>query len=68
VQHEHVPHARIDVDRKVCSVYICQMRKRLTKYGLKIKTLWGFGYQLSQEHRRKATEMILSRVALPALA
>jgi hypothetical protein len=65
VQHENVPHARIDVDRKVCAVYVCTMRQSLLKHGLKIKTIWGYGYLLSQEHRRKAMDLILSRVALP---
>jgi hypothetical protein len=65
LQHENVPHARIDVDRKVCAVYVCKMRQILLKHGLKIKTIWGYGYQLSQEHRHKAMDLILSRVALP---
>jgi len=61
MQHDYVPHARIDVDRKVCSVYVCLMRQKLLRHGLKIRTLWGYGYQLSQEHRRKAMELILSK-------
>jgi len=65
VQHERVPLERIDVGRKVFTTYVCHMRQNLHKHGLRIKTLWAYGYQLSPEHRRKAQDMILARV-LPA--
>lgn len=65
VQHEQVPHARIDVAHKSFGVHVCKMRQRLFSHGLKIKTLWGYGYKLSAEHRSKAMEMILTRVAPP---
>ena len=61
--HEQVPHARIDVEHKSFGVHVCKMRQRLFKHGLRIKTLWGYGYKLSAEHRRKAMNMILDAVA-----
>lgn len=68
VQHEHVPHARIDLDHGLLVVNICKMRKLLRPFALTIKTLWGYGYQLSAEHRLKARELILNRLDPPALA
>ena len=63
VQHEQVSHERTGISRRVCSVYICQIRRRLAEHGLRIRTLWGYGYQLSQAHRRKAMELILTQMA-----
>jgi DNA-binding response OmpR family regulator len=62
VQHEHVPHARIDLDHKLLVVNICKMRRFLRPFDIVIKTLWGYGYQLSASHRHKAMEMILANV------
>jgi len=63
MQHEQVPHERIDVEHKSFGVHVCKMRQQLFKHGLKIKTLWGYGYQLSPDDRRKAMELILARMA-----
>ncbi len=30
------------------------MRKALVQHQIKIQTLWGYGYQISAEHRKKA--------------
>jgi len=63
VQHEQVSHERADVGRRSRSVYVCQIRRRLAGHGLQIETLWGYGYRLSQAHRRKAMELILAQMA-----
>jgi hypothetical protein len=62
LQYEHVPHARVDIDHKALQVHICRMRKALQLHGLRIETLWGYGYQLPAEHRRRAMELVLARV------
>jgi hypothetical protein len=63
VQHERVSHEHTGVGPRVCNVYICQIRRRLAEHGLQIRTLWGYGYQLSQAHRHKAMELILTQLA-----
>jgi DNA-binding response OmpR family regulator len=45
---------------KIVDVAICSMRKRLKKFGIEIVTLWGYGFQLSSEHRRRAMDLILA--------
>jgi hypothetical protein len=53
---------------KTMDVHIHFMRRRLVSFGIVIETLWGFGYQLSDPHRRTAMDLILARVAgQPAL-
>lgn len=64
-QHEVVPRERVDIDSKSFGVHVCKMRQHLHQYGIKIITLWGFGYQLSPDDRRKAMELILAQ-ACPA--
>jgi DNA-binding response OmpR family regulator len=55
-------------DGKAMGVRVHYMRKRLAPFGIAITTLWGFGYQLSDPHRRTAMDLILTRVAgQPAL-
>jgi hypothetical protein len=44
------------------SVHIHHLRRRLSAHGLRITTLWGHGYQLSDADRRKAMDLILARV------
>ena len=65
VQYEQVPHARVDVEHKSFGVHVCKMRRQLFRHGIEIETLWGYGYKLSPEHRRKAMEMILAVVSPP---
>lgn len=63
LQYEHVPHARVDIDRQELAVHICRMRKALAVHHLRIETLWGYGYSLPSEHRRRAMEMVLPKVS-----
>jgi DNA-binding response OmpR family regulator len=64
VQHEVVPHARLDINRGSLMVHIYTLRHRLKPHGIEIKTLWGYGYQLSTADRRQAMDLILQR-AMP---
>jgi DNA-binding response OmpR family regulator len=52
---------------KIMDVRVHYLRKRLVPFGIAITTLWGFGYQLSDPHRRMIMDLILARVAQPAL-
>jgi hypothetical protein len=45
-------------DPKMTDVVICKLRKKLDPLGIKILTLWGRGYYLSEDGR-KAAEIIL---------
>lgn len=48
-------------DPKMVDVVVCNLRKRLKPFGVKIKTLWGRGYYLDEENRTKV-EAILARL------
>ena len=63
IQHEVVSKDRDDMAGRTMDVHICSMRKRLRPFKIKIITLWGFGFQLSLEDRRRAMDLILARVA-----
>jgi DNA-binding response OmpR family regulator len=40
-------------DSNLTSVYICKIRKKLERHGIKIITLWGQGYYLDDESKEK---------------
>jgi hypothetical protein len=40
-------------------VHIHHLRQRLSPFGIRIVTCWGYGYQLLPEDRRKVMELIL---------
>lgn len=43
---------------KIVDVYVCKMRKRLKDHGLDLVTIWGYGYSMSLEHRKRAYELL----------
>ena len=59
VQKGELSKAGGDMTDKTIDVHICGMRRSLQPFGIKITTLWGHGYRLSAEHRRKALDLIL---------
>ena len=59
MQNDHVAKAGSDV----MDVRICGMRKRLQGFAIKIITLWGYGYQLSIDDRRRALDLVLRESA-----
>ena len=78
VEHEHVSREALHLalartsdpnsDIKIVDVSVCRMRKQLAPFAIAIKTMWGYGYQLSVENRRRAMDLILQRVSsVPAL-
>jgi DNA-binding response OmpR family regulator len=60
IQNANVPKERISMAHRTIDVHICRIRKALAPFGIAIATLWGYGYQLSDPHRRKAMDLILS--------
>jgi DNA-binding response OmpR family regulator len=48
------PHA----DQKVVEVRVCKMRKKLRPHGIEIRTVWGEGYELTNESARIIKEAL----------
>lgn len=47
-----------ETDPKMVDVVICNLRKRLKPFDLKIETLWGDGYYMTPETRARAQQQI----------
>jgi DNA-binding response OmpR family regulator len=63
-QHEVVSREGTSLVTPKCfDVHVCTMRKKLQSYKIKILSLWGYGYQLSQDDRRKVMDLVLAKVA-----
>jgi Transcriptional regulatory protein, C terminal len=62
VQHDAMSKKRETMAEKTVDVHVCRMRKKLQPFEIVIRTVWGYGYQLSVEHRRKTMDLILRRV------
>jgi DNA-binding winged helix-turn-helix (wHTH) protein len=60
LQRTEVSRQRVGMDGNLLSVHICGLRKRLKPFNIAVDTLWGEGYQLSAENRRKVTERLLA--------
>jgi two-component system cell cycle response regulator CtrA len=45
-------------DPKIIDVFICKLRTRLKKYGVKVSCKWGLGYFMDGENKRKLRELI----------
>jgi two-component system cell cycle response regulator CtrA len=45
-------------DPKIIDVFICKLRVRLRKYGVKVSCKWGLGYFMDGENKRKLRELI----------
>ena len=63
VQHSQMSKKRTDMAEKTVDVHICRMRKQLKPFEVDIKTLWGYGYQMTMANRRRTMDIILQRVA-----
>jgi DNA-binding response OmpR family regulator len=47
-----------ETDIKIVDVVVCKLRKKLALVGLKMGTIHSIGYEMSEEHRNKAWELI----------
>jgi DNA-binding response OmpR family regulator len=45
-------------EEKILDVWVCKMRKKLTPYGIEIKTHWGVGYEMPEESKARARELM----------
>ena len=45
-------------DIKIIDVFMCKLRKKIQKYGVEIKTVWGEGYYISPEHKEVLKQLI----------
>ena len=54
---------RSDMAGNTVDVHVHHIRKRLAAFGIGISTIWGQGYQISSQDRRKAMDLILQHVA-----
>lgn len=45
-------------DPKIIDVFICKLRVRLRKYGVKVSCKWGLGYFMDGENKRKLRDLI----------
>ncbi|NTI27643.1 helix-turn-helix domain-containing protein [Rhizobium rhizogenes] len=39
---------------KIVDVFVCKLRKKLTRFGVLIETVWGQGYRLAKQTERAA--------------
>lgn len=63
LQHDTMSKKRDDMAVKTVDVHICSMRKKLRPFDIKILTLWGYGYKLPIDQRRRAMDLIIRHVA-----
>jgi two-component system cell cycle response regulator CtrA len=48
-------------DIKIIDVVVCKTRKKLAQHGIEIKTVWGIGYEMPEESKVRARELITYR-------
>jgi len=58
-----VPKERINMVHRTIDVHMCNIRRRLLPFDVRVGTLWGYGYQLTEAARQRIMELILERVA-----
>jgi hypothetical protein len=65
IQNKNVPKSRFaaEMAHKTVDVHVCRIRRRLARFGIDIATLWGYGYQLLPESRRRIMDLILVHVS-----
>ena len=62
IHKEMVSRERDDMTVRTLDVHLCRMRQLLAPFAIKIVTLWGSGYRLSPEDRRKAMDLLSQHV------
>lgn len=45
-----------EAEPKIVDVFICKLRRKLLPHGIKIKTMWGQGYFIDAETKRRLVE------------
>jgi hypothetical protein len=62
LQHTTVPKERFNMVHRTIDVHMCRIRHRLEPFGIAITTLWGHGYQIDADSRRRIMDLILKAV------
>jgi DNA-binding winged helix-turn-helix (wHTH) protein len=62
IQNPNVAKDRLDMSDRTIDVHICHLRRQLALFHINVRTLWGYGYQLSTESRKKVMDLILRHV------
>ncbi len=52
------PDKRSERDPRGVDVHICSIRKKLTRYGIEINTIWGEGYRMPAESKAKLKSLM----------
>jgi two-component system cell cycle response regulator CtrA len=71
--HHAVSDLEIETEPKIVDVYICKIRRKVGRFGIRIETLWGDGFRLRGESRaviaraldNQTTEEIVVTTNLP---
>jgi Transcriptional regulatory protein, C terminal len=59
LQHDRLSKHNTRWSSNAVDVHICRLRKALSPFNIAIKTLWGHGYQVPPDDRRRAFDLIL---------
>jgi DNA-binding response OmpR family regulator len=51
-----------DVELKIVDVFVCKLRQKIEPFGIEIETVWGRGYRMSPEMKRRARALIAEAV------
>jgi hypothetical protein len=62
LQNSSVPKTHFDLATKTIDVHMYWLRQRMLRFGIVVETVWGYGYQMRPNDRRKVMDMILQRV------
>jgi len=51
-------HGRAEIDPDLIRIYICKIRRKLNPFGIDIKVVWRFGYELTAPSRKILDGMV----------
>jgi hypothetical protein len=60
LQNEALHQERVDLAPVCLHVHVHRIRQKLASHGLTVRSVWGVGYELVPESRRKAMDAILA--------
>jgi DNA-binding response OmpR family regulator len=63
LRHAGVSRQLVEMDGNLLDVHVFHLRRKLKPFGVAIETLWGDGYQLTPNNRRKVTELVLAAMS-----
>jgi hypothetical protein len=60
LQHDRLSKHHARWSSNAIDVHVCRLRKALHPFNIVVKTLWGHGYQIPPDDRRRAFDLILA--------